>query len=121
MFRLGIIQESISDKDVLEKLRPYIFSQREEYVEDDECPHWHICEYHIDDKKIIEVADILKNTVKETWYIHAFNESSLIVVLKGEYFELPLKKDKSWNEMIKYGVKIAKVKKSYLKNIPLHI
>lgn len=45
----------------------------------------------------------------------------LLWCLKVSILSCRLKKDKSWNEMIKYGVKIAKVKKSYLKNIPLHI
>lgn len=72
-------------------------------------------------KSLQAVAEVLKDAVKETWYIHAFDENTLIVILKGRYFNLPHKRDKSWKDMIKYGVKKAKVRKSYLKNIPLHI
>lgn len=121
MYRLGVILESVDNVSQLEKLKKYYFSQREEYVEEDECPHWNIYEYHINDEDITDIMELLKNTVKETWYIHAFSDSDLYVVLKGKYFKLPLKRNRKWNDMIKYGTKVAKVKKNYLKNIPLHI
>ena len=121
MYRLGIILESIENQKVLNFIKPYFYSHREEYVEGDECSNWHICEYHIENDNIQAVAEVLKDAVKETWYIHAFEEHTLIVILKGKYFKLPHKRDRSWIEMIKYGYKSSKVKKKYLKNIPLHI
>ena len=35
MFKLGIIEESISDRTVLEELKPYFYSQRIENVSED--------------------------------------------------------------------------------------
>lgn len=121
MYRLGIIAESLKDISVLDTIKDCLFAEREEYVPNDSYPHWHIKEYRLEDGRIEEIAQILKENIKETWYIHAFDETSMIVILKGRYFILPLKRDKSWKEMIKYGVKVAKVKKNYLKSVPLHI
>lgn len=121
MYRLGIIKESLDDLQTLESLKPYLYSQREEYVKGDVCPCWHICDYRIEDNSIEEIADKLKDVVKETWYIHAFNDTFMLVILKGKFFVLPPERDKSWKEMIKYGVRKAKVKKSFLKNVPRHI
>ncbi len=49
-----------------------------------------------------------------TWYIHAFNEEKLYVVLSGKWFEIALHKDESWNEMIELcQQKISKNIKKY--------
>jgi hypothetical protein len=121
MFRLGIIEESILHKEVLEIIQPYFFSQRMEHVPADEYPIWHINEYHIPEEKIIEFLDILKESIEIAWYIHAFNETVLYVAMHKKFFALSLKRDQTWNEMIEYGVSIAQVEKSFLENIPLHI
>jgi hypothetical protein len=49
------------------------------------------------------------------------NEENLYVVLQGKSFNISRDKDESWNKMIEYGVKIAKVERCFLENIPLHI
>lgn len=121
MYRMGIIEESINDRGVLRTLEPYFVSQRVENVPEDECPIWHINEYHVPEDEIEKVADILIQHIKETWYVHAFNDKSLLVVLKGKWFQISLTKDKSWGEMIEYGVEHAKVERQYLESIPLHI
>lgn len=59
--------------------------------------------------------------VKETWYIHVFDDKQLFVVLRGRYFMLSLNRDYSWNEMIEYGVNEAKVERRFLENVPLHV
>lgn len=92
MYRLGIIEESIDDREVLSVLKPYFISQHIENVPEDECPIWHINEYHVADDRIMGIADMLKQHIKETW-----------------------------DEMIEYGVNTANVDKCYLKTIPLHI
>ena len=76
MYRLGIIEESISDRDILHILSPYFVSQRIENVPEDEYPVWHINEYHVLENEMEHIADILKQHVKETWYSHAFNDKS---------------------------------------------
>lgn len=121
MFRLGIIEESLESREILEILKPYFISRYVENVPEDECPIWHTNEYHIPEEKICGLLDILKDVLKMTWYIHAFNEEGLYVVLSGKRFEISLHKDESWKEMIEYGVKYAKVEKCFLESIPLHI
>lgn len=121
MFKLGVIEESVSDKTVLEKLHPYFYSQRIENVPEDECPIWHTNEHHIDDNEIESICEMLKEFVLPTWYIHAFSRKSLYVVLQGKYFKISKHKNKTWNEMIEYGVTNAKVERHFLERIPLHI
>lgn len=121
MYRLGLIEESLDDTDLLHMLTPYFISQRIENVPEDECPVWHINEYRVADDEIKDIADMLKQHVKKTWYCHAFNDEKLFVVLKGKWFEISLKRDETWNEMIEYGVVVANVERCYLETIPLHI
>lgn len=121
MYRLGIIEESLEHVSILEYVKPFFYFQRIENVLEDECPIWHINEYHVPDEKIKEVLDILKEEVKLTWYIHAFNDNQLFVVLRGSYFAISLKKDETWIDMIEYGVNIANVERSFLENVPLYI
>jgi hypothetical protein len=49
------------------------------------------------------------------------NEENLYVVLQGKSFNILKARDESWNKMIEYGVKIVKVERCFLENIPLHI
>ncbi len=63
----------------------------------------------------------LSKNVKPTWYIHAFDENKLIVVLAGRVFEASPVRDGSWDEMMEYGVKHAKVERKFLENIPLRV
>ena len=121
MYRLGIIEESVCDRDILNTVAPYFISQRIENVPEDECPIWHINEYHVSDDTIEMIADILKKYIKETWYCHAFSDEKLFVVLKGKWFEISLKRDETWDEMIEYGVAEVKVERCYLESIPLHV
>ena len=121
MFTLGVIEESLENNQVLEIIKPYFFSQRIENVPEDECPVWHTNEYRVPDEKIKDLLEMLKNEVKLTWYIHTFSDKTLFVILKGKYFELSVKRDKTWNEMIEYGVNKCNVEKHFLENIPLHV
>ncbi len=122
MFRLGIIEESLQHETTLEFVKPYFFSQRIENVQETEYPSiWHTNEYHVQDEKIRELLDYLKEEIKPTWYIHAFSDSQLFVVLSGKYFTISLHRDDTWNEMIEYGVNIAKVAKHFLENVPLYV
>lgn len=121
MFRLGIIEESLENNDILEVLKSYFISQYIENVPEDECPVWHRYEYHVPEDKICELLDLLKDVLKPTWHSHAFNEKKLYVVLIGKWFEIALHKDESWSEMIEYGVKYAKVERRFLESIPLRI
>ena len=119
MFHLGIIEESLKDKKILNNIATYLASSRVEEMQEDECPIWHINEYHVEEHQICEILDMLKEEIKETWYIHAFDDKVLHVVLTGKRFELSLQKGEGWSEMIEHGVNIAKVERSFLENIPL--
>ena len=121
MFRLGLIEESLKNEKTLELVKPYLFSQRIENVPEDEYPTWHTNEYHVPDEEIKEILDILKEDIKLTWYIHAFNDNQLYVVLSGKYFLISLLRDDTWSEMIEYGVNAANVERHFLENVPLHV
>jgi len=121
MFRVGVIEESIENIEVLKALNKYFVSQRIQNIPDDEFPVWHTNEYHVDERTIESILEILKDNIKLTWYCHAFSTEKMYVVLQGEWFEISLQKDKSWDVMIAYGTEIAKVEREYLENIPLHV
>ncbi len=121
MYRLGIIEESIDDRNILSDLASSFVSQRIEDVPEDEYPVWHVNEYHVAENEITDVVDMLKMHIKETWYCHAFSDEKLLVVLKENWFEISLVRDETWDEMIEYGMCKAKVERTYLETIPLHI
>jgi len=122
MFKLGVIEESLEHKQqVLNNLRAFFFLQRIENVPDDTESVWHTNEYHIPDEKIEETLQLLTSEVKLTWYIHAFSDKKLYVVLRDKLFEVSLHKDRTWNEMIKYGVEYAQVDAHFLENVPLYV
>jgi hypothetical protein len=119
MFLLGVIEESLEDLNTLEVLKPFFFSQRIEEVPADASPIWHTNEYHVPDDKMIDLVPVLEQKVKLTWYIHAFNDEKLIVILPKKSFIISLHRDATWDAMIAYGVSVN-VEKRYLENIPLH-
>ena len=104
MYRVGVIEESLESLDTLEVLKPFFFSQRIEEVPEDASPVWHTNEYHVPDDKITGLMPILEQQVKKTWYIHAFNEESLFVILKGKSFCISPNKDETWNIKMKHGM-----------------
>ena len=63
---------------------------------------------------------VLEQQIKHTWYMHAFNDEKLIVVLYGKSFFISLHKDATWDEMIAYGESVD-VERRYLENIPLRV
>ena len=121
MYRLGIIEESLDNQNILDIIKKFFYSQRIEKVPEDEVPIWHTNEYYVPDSDLINLLTLLEQHVKTTWYIHAFNEEKLYVVLQGKSFNISKEKDDSWNEMIEYGVNVAKVERYFLENVPLHI
>lgn len=121
MYYLGVIEESLESQEVLEYMKPFLFSQRVDEVPEDEYPLWHVNEYHLKENDLHDLLPNLEKLIKNTWYIHAFNEENLFVILRGKSFKISKRKDNSWNEMIEYGEKYAQVERSYLESIPLHI
>lgn len=121
MFKVGIIEESLKNRKILERVKPYFISQRLENVPEEEYPIWHTNEYHIPAEKIDELLADLKEAVKLTWYIHAFSNSKLYVALPSKVFVISLQRDNTWNEMIEYGVTVANVERKYLEKIPLYV
>jgi hypothetical protein len=81
MFKLGIIEESLESHKPLIALQPFFYCQRIEEVPEDVSPIWHTNEYHVPEDKMIEILPLLERQIKPTWYIHAFNDEKLIVVL----------------------------------------
>lgn len=121
MFKLGIIEESLEQFNTLELLKPYIYTQRVEEIPGDDVPIWHINEYHVPDDLIEELLYKLKDEIKLSWYIHAFNDKQLFVVLHGKYFAISLYRDDTWDEMIEYGTNMANVRRHFLESIPLSV
>jgi len=62
----------------------------------------------------------LEQQVKPTWYIHAFNDEKLVVILRGKSFFISRHKDETWDEMIAYGVSVN-VERRFLEDIPLAV
>ena len=120
MYTLGIIEESLLNQDVLQKIKIYLFSQRTERVPTDENPEWHIGEYHVPCSEMANIMPILADSIKPNYYIHAFSEEELIVVLSGKVFHISKEKDNTWNAMIEYGVSVG-VEKHYLESVPLSV
>jgi len=120
MFRLGVIEESLENPDVLALLRPFLFSRLTAQVPGDACPVWHTNEYRVPDDRMAGLPPVLETAVKPTWYIHAFDENELIVVLRGRSFHVSPHKDATWDAMIAYGVSVD-VDRRYLENIPLDV
>jgi len=121
MYRLGIIEESLDNQNILNVIKKFLHSQRIAEVPEDEVSIWHINEYHVPDSELVGFLPLLEKHVKPAWYVHAFNEEKLYVVLQGRSFCISREKDDSWNEMIEYGVKSAGVERHYLENISLSI
>ena len=96
-------------------------STRIEEIEGDEYPIWHTNKYSINEDEIEKVLDSLKYEIKKTWYLHAYNDKNLYVVFPGKIFKLPAKKDSSHDEMIEYGVNVARMDRHYLENIPVDL
>ena len=120
MYRLGVIEESLESLDALDVLKPFYISQRLEEVPEDPSPIWHTNEYHVPDSQLIDLLPILEQQVKTTWYIHAFNDEKLIVILRGKSFCISLHRDKTWDAMIVYG-QSSHVENRYLENIQLSV
>ena len=120
MYILGIVEESLSCKDILTTLKPYLIKQRIEAIPEDTVSIWHTNEYHVPDSELSKFLPTLEKQVLPTWYIHAFNDDALIVVLKEKSFKISRVKDDSWNDMIAYS-KSVDVERRYLENIPLHV
>lgn len=121
MIRLGIIEESLENRRILELLKKNFISQRKQHVQNDEYTIWHVNEYHINEEQVYALFELLKENIKETWYIHAFSTKSLYVIMRGKWFEISLYKNETWEEMIEYGMKYARVERYYLESIQLNI
>lgn len=122
MYRMGVIAESLVHKELMmQSLKEYIVNQRIEKVEGDAEEIWHVYELLIPDNVFENIVELLVNEVKETWYIHAFNEKVLYVIMKGKCFNISKQQDESWNEMIEYGRTVAKVEDYYLTSISCKI
>ena len=63
MFRMGIIEECLENREILKMFEKYFISQRIEHVPEDEYPTWHTNEYHIPEEEIRELLDTLKEQI----------------------------------------------------------
>lgn len=120
VFTLGIIEESLENKEVLETLKIFLFKQRIQEVSTDENPLWHVYEYHVPDNEIEKLLQIFTDKIKQNYYLHSFNDEFLFVVFKDKYFQISREKDVTWDAMIEYGVSVG-VERHYLESVPLSV
>ena len=118
MYRMGIISESLNHQELLNQVfKEYIVNQRIEKVDGDEEEIWYVYEPEIPENVFLNMIEILKYDIKETWYILAFDEYFLYVIMTGKYFRISKQKDESWNKMLEYGRIMAKIEDCYLTSI----
>jgi hypothetical protein len=122
IYRCGIIEESLENKEILHELAKYLVKQRVQDMPEDTEKIWHINEYHLPKGIIETVCSRLQKLIKKSWYIHAFNEQEnvMYVVLRNKYFKLPVRKDESWEEMIEYGLSVG-IERKWTENIPASV
>jgi hypothetical protein len=105
----GIIEESLIDQSVLNKIKKYLKKTRIEKRKNEKPSEWHVNEYHLPFSVFEKIKIELETNTKKEWYIHAFNLNinKLIVIFKNKSFEISIKKDQTWNEMIEYGKSVG--------------
>ena len=91
IYTCGIIEESLNDTGILSQISTFLHTSRVEKRPDEEADTWHVYEYHFTEEDLERFIPELQHSIKQGWYIHAFNiaERKLYVILKGRSFLLP--------------------------------
>lgn len=121
MLTLGIIEESLDNRAILQELKPYLRNRRIEQKPQGPVPLWHVNEYALPKAVVFTtLLPLLERHLLPSWYIHAFDDTALTVVLRGRSFTVSPQRDASWDAMIDYGVSVG-VGRTFLEHIPLRV
>lgn len=92
-----IAEESLEDNRTLNKL-PVISVRITD--EDDPAKRWHLYTVALPRENI----PLLKDKIKEGWYMHFWRENDVVVVFKDNLFILDYKNKSTWRDAIRYGI-----------------
>ena len=110
-YKGDIIEESLENKDILEKLN--IISKRVEKVKDEHQTPW-LSQWTLDTIEVTEneagsLAEKLSRRLdpEHGWYIDYRNDKYHFVIFKDKVFKLDRSKKSDYDEMITYGLSIG--------------
>lgn len=103
-----IIEESLSDKEILKELN-IISKTVEEVTDEHQTPwilQWTLDTIEIEDNKADDLAEKLSKALdpEHNWYADYRNDKFHYVVFKNKVFKLDRSKKADYEEMIKYGI-----------------
>lgn len=112
-----IILESLVDASLMTDLK-MIRTSPVDAPPGDPYPVWTRVLVEVPRQRIEEVASTLASVMREDFYNHFVDSTTLVVVFKARYFLLD-KRDKSkWGEMIRYG-ETVRVGPEWTNSIPV--
>ena len=94
-----IIENSLRDKSVLNQIKT--LNDKTE-IQDGEV--WHLRLVEVDEDNIDNTSKTLQELLKESWYIHFFNDRLLVVIFNDKIFKLDVNDPDSWLEAVKHGI-----------------
>jgi len=97
MYKGTIIENSLSDKSILDKLKI-----KKTYHSGD----WILHDVHVDGEQIIELSKYLANG---PWYIHLWKqgEDEIKVIFKDKIFDIKFSDKSTWADAVTYGKSIG--------------
>jgi len=106
-----IIEESLEDKKILEKLK-IIKTRIEEITERHKTPwieKWTLYTVEIPKEKVDEVAKIVSKSLdsEHSWYADFKNEKIHFIIFKNKVFKIDRKSKEQYNEARNYGISLG--------------
>lgn len=95
-----IIEESLDDNRILNKL---ILSGCRISNEENPSQRWHLYTVKIN----VEQIQLIKQHIKQGWYMHCWNDTHMIVVFKDKQFEFNHTISSQWIPAVEYGISIG--------------
>ena len=104
-----IIEESIENRKAFKMVR--IIKKKQSKLENEESKGlltFYL--FEVDDSKKDEFVNIVKNSIKQSWYVHICKDKTMIVVFKDNIFEFTKLQKNKLGEAVKYGLSIGILK-----------
>jgi len=110
-YKGDIIEESLQDKKVLEKVN-IISTRIEKVTPEHQTPwlsQWTLHTIEVDESEAEKLAEELSVAIepKHGWYIDYRNDKYHYVIFKGRHFKIDRSKKSDYDEMINYGLSIG--------------